>query len=160
MHIPETGNTPSLTPDTVAPQSGNPPLSPAPSSVSLTPPAPLLSDRLASLLAETGLELSPAQFEDLAVELASLGFSPAELDREGAVRAVFLRRNSVPLTAALLNAPVSPESTALFRQAATLLEEALAVLGSRSVSSEARASVETLARDLETLLGGNAALYG
>lgn len=160
MRIPEAGNTPRISTATGAPQTEVASSSSVqPSTANLTASVSI-SGRLTSLLAELGLEASPAQLEDLAAQIAALGISSGELDREGAIRAVFLHRNSVPLTAALLKAPSSPETPVLFRRAAALLEEALTLLGSRISAPEVRTSVETLARDLENLLGGNAVAYG
>lgn len=160
MRIPEAGNTPRISPATGAPQTEVAPSSSVqPSTANLTASVSI-SGRLTSLLAELGLETSPAQLDDLAAQIAALGISSGELDREGAIRAVFLHRNSVPLTAALLKATSTGDSPVLFRQAAALLEEALALLGSRSLPPEYRVSIEALARDLEALLGGNTAAYG
>ncbi len=155
MRIPESGHTPLHAQATVTPQPAGSPVPSVPLSSSADVLPASLSERLTTLFAELGLEISP----NLAAQITATGITPAELDREGALRALFLHNNSIPLTAALLKTAISPEAPVLFHQAAALHEEALTLLGNGNLAAETRAAVETLARDMESLLWGNVIGY-
>lgn len=160
MRIPETGPIPRNTPPTINPPPAPSPAASVQSSATGVTTSVSLSERLSSILAELGIEAPPSMIEELAVTLGALGFAPPEIDSENALRAVFLQRNGVLLSTKLLNAPLFPDSPALFRQAGALLDTATTLLGSRELTVEVRAAIETLARDLGTLLGVSVPVSG
>ena len=160
MRIPEADRTPRISPSPgVSQPATHNPVNIQATPLSTSAPETLIG-RLTALLSGLGRDISPSQMGELAGQLENMGFTPSELDRDGALRALFLNRNSVPLTSALLQSPSFPESSALLRQATSLLEEAVSLLGGKGLTVDVRTAVESLVQDMKNLLGGNVPVSG
>jgi len=112
-----------------------------------------LSVRLTRIFMDKGLDVPPSQIHALETGLSALGMTSSEIDNNNAFRALLLQRHSIPFTRELLNNTWENES-AIFKNVASLEENAISLLDDGHLVGENRNAVESLVRDISALFSG------
>lgn len=151
MRITETGNPTGMSRSAGSPHpvASSPPSATGQSTSNSTPVS--LVERLSILFGEIRVDITSAQVQNLASALSEIGLSPSDIDTGIALRALFLHRNSVHLSPALLRGDSFTGGHAIIPQVVSFLDEALGFLGSGDITGASRAVLETLVHDIEAL---------
>ncbi|MCE5249622.1 flagellar hook-length control protein FliK [bacterium] len=105
---------------------------------------------LTSIFSRKHVTVSPTEVQALVTELLSLGINPSDMDAESSLRALVLRRNSIPLTAELVKNATDDESM-VFTRLGSLGDSVRSILSGKRLPGEIRATLERFIADLDSL---------
>lgn len=126
--------------------------SPATQTISTIPSTTPHGERIAALIAETGLTVSATEIQAIADALAAQGFSPAGMTPAALLRAIVLLRNDVLPAPGIVNAPTA-SGVPFLPEAAQLLEMAVSLLAELPPAGDSDDALRTLIGNLSSILG-------
>ncbi len=112
-----------------------------------------LSTRLAAVMEDRGVTVSPALVRELYGELSALGFKGGDIDETAILNALLLRRYGIPLSKELIES-LRGNLPSVLREMAGLRETASTFLGDSRLTGEIRTAIEILIRDLDAFFRG------